>query len=641
MKQTLLCGLLLICFVVFTKAQTKQSAIDSIELQTVEITQTRLQQFHTGQSVQTLDSTSLQYAVSQNLSDILEENSPLFVKTYGLGSLASASIRGAGSAHTAILWNGFNLQSSMNGLLDLALVPVSTTDNIQVQYGGSSALFGSGAIGGVIHLQNQANFGQGKTANFAQTIGSFGKHHQSYTLDWSEKKWQSSLQYYRQKATNDFTYTNTTLAAKPAQIQQNAALKQEGILQQNYLKIGEKHQLGLQFWYQTTDREIPPIMLAASSKSKQSDVFYRTALNWKSIYANRSLEARFAYFYEDLKYIDPAIHLVARNHSKALIAEVEHKWQLSPNLQWQVGLNHTSDYAKTDGYEGVGFNRNRTSLFTTLKTQIGAERLHIVWSSRGEVVDNKTLSPIVPALGMEYNLNKNLLLKAHISRNYRLPTFNDLYWVPGGNSDLKAELAWNQELGIDGRFSIKDLKASFLLNVFNSNIKDWIIWLPSNNGVYSPSNLQEVWSRGLEFKGELQKETSKGLWKANLLYAYTHTTNQKPRFLNDKAVGKQLIYVPLNTTKIGLSYTHKLLKIKYTHQLIGKRYTNTDNSNNLPFYQLGNLLLAKHFCWGKNKSRLINLQLRINNLWNEDYQVIAFRPMPLRNWELGLKLALK
>lgn len=637
MKQFLFFGILLLNVAFFAEAQTQQSIADSVQLQAVEVTESRLQQFHTGQTVEALDSAVLQSSMAQNLSDLLEENSSLFVKTYGLGSLASTNIRGAGSSHTAVLWNGFNLQSSMNGLLDLALIPVHTTDNVQIQYGGSSALFGSGAIGGVIHLQNQPTFGQGKQASTSQTIGSFGKHFQSYSLDWSEKKARFSLQYYRQKANNDFKFTNTTLAAKPTQIQQNAALKQEGILQQNYLKIGDKHQLGLQFWFQNTERKIPPTLLAAASKSKQSDIFYRTALNWKSLYAHRSLEARIAFFYEELRYTDPAIQLIANNHSKAAIAEVEHKWQFSPSLQWQLGFNYTHDYARTDGYEGIGFSRNRTSAFTALKSKILSNRMNVVLSSRGEIVDGKTLSPIVPALGLEYQLKENWLLKGHFSRNYRLPTFNDLFWMPGGNADLKAELAWNQEIGVDGKFFIHELQSSIRFNVFNSNIKDWIIWLPTNGGLYSPSNLQEVWSRGLEAKGELQRETARGTWKIHWMYAYTHTTNQKARFANDQAVGKQLIYVPLHTAKASFTYKYRLFEAKYTHQFIGKRYTNTDNSNALPAYQLGNFLLAKHVRLGKNRQHSAQLQLKANNLWNEDYQVIAFRPMPLRNWEMGLR----
>ncbi|MEZ4885726.1 MAG: TonB-dependent receptor [Chitinophagales bacterium] len=638
MKQNLFYFWLMVSLVVSVKAQTTQIMTDSIELQVVEITQSRLQQFHTGQSVQTLDSSILQQSFAQNLADVLEQQSPLFVKTYGLSSLASTNIRGAGSSHTAILWNGFNLQSSMNGILDLSLVPVSTTDNIQIQYGGSSALFGSGAIGGVIHLQNQPTFGQGKSINIAQSLGSFGKHHQSYEVNWSEKKWVSSLQYYHQKATNDFSFTNTTLAAKPSEIQQNAALKQEGILQQNYLRIGGKHQLGLQFWYQTTDRQIPSTMLTAPSKATQSDQFYRTALSWKSVFDNRSIEARMAFLYEDLTYVDSAVNLLSNNHSKAAIAEIEHKWQLSPMLQWQLGFNYTHDYAKTDGYGSIGFSRHRTSMFSALKTHFFAERLKVVLSGRAEMVDSQIFAPIVPALGWEYALNDSFRLNAHFSRNYRLPTFNDLYWEVGGNPNLKAEVAWNQEIGITQRLPIKGIEADILLNVFNSNIKDWILWLPTNKGYYSPSNLQEVWSRGFEGKASVKKQTTNGYWNVNVMYAFTRTTNQKPRYLNDKAVGKQLIYVPLHTVKLGITHSNQYFDIRYFHQLIGKRYTNADNSNSLPIYQLGSIVLAKHCSLGKNKNHPLQLQLKVNNLWNESYQVIAFRAMPLRYWEFGLKI---
>ncbi len=68
--------------------------------------------------------------------------------------------------HTAILWNGFNIQNAMLGQTDLSLLPAVFFDEVEIEYGGSSAVWGSGAVAGSIHLNNRAGFGRGlKTAN--------------------------------------------------------------------------------------------------------------------------------------------------------------------------------------------------------------------------------------------------------------------------------------------------------------------------------------------------------------------------------------------------------------------------------------------------------------------------------------------
>lgn len=43
-------------------------------------------------------------------------------------------------------------------------------------------------------------------------------------------------------------------------------------------------------------------------------------------------------------------------------------------------------------------------------------------------------TPLIPAFFVDYQLSKkgNVIAKASITRNYRFPTLNDLYFMPGG-----------------------------------------------------------------------------------------------------------------------------------------------------------------------------------------------------------------
>lgn len=52
-----------------------------------------------------------------------------------------------------------------------------------------------------------------------------------------------------------------------------------------------------------------------------------------------------------------------------------------------------------------------------------------------------TRQATVPAFFADWLLSKrgNLVAKASVSRNFRFPTLNDLYFLPGGNPDLKNE----------------------------------------------------------------------------------------------------------------------------------------------------------------------------------------------------------
>ena len=59
-------------------------------------------------------------------------------------------------------------------------------------------------------------------------------------------------------------------------------------------------------------------------------------------------------------------------------------------------------------------------------------------------------TPLIPAFFVDYQLSKkgNVIAKASITRNYRFPTLNDLYFMPGGNPKLKNESGFTYEAGL-------------------------------------------------------------------------------------------------------------------------------------------------------------------------------------------------
>lgn len=78
----------------------------------------------------------------------------------------------------------------------------------------------------------------------------------------------------------------------------------------------------------------------------------------------------------------------------------------------------------------------------------------------------------------------NITAKASITRNYRFPTLNDLYFLPGGNTDLKRESGFTYEAGLSfavGKDNVYTLSGS--ASWFDQHVNDWIIWLPNFKGI--------------------------------------------------------------------------------------------------------------------------------------------------------------
>ncbi len=200
------CSLLLgIFYVQNIFSQTKKFQEVQI-MPLIKIKQTRIN-LTTGNKLIKLDSALLSQMSHQNLGDVLANESSLFIKNYGPSNLSSSSFRGGNAAQTSVLWNGFQLNNTLNGQVDFSLIPTGFHNDVTIQYGGSSALWGSGALGGAIFLGTKPQWEKGFQAKLNFTVSSFSNFQQQLSLGWSTKKISSNLQLLHQTAKNNFGRT--------------------------------------------------------------------------------------------------------------------------------------------------------------------------------------------------------------------------------------------------------------------------------------------------------------------------------------------------------------------------------------------------------------------------------------------------
>ena len=428
-------------------SQTEQDSVHY--LAEVLIKSSRLQNFTSTHKFTSLDSMTIHGSGDNNLADLLSHHTPIFVKSYGLGSLSTTSFRGTGASHTAVLWNGFNLQNPANGQVDWALIPAFILDNVEVQHGGSSALFGSGAVGGAVHFQTALPLDKGYRAEGQFRLGSYGQLSQGYKLGYSNKNLSSSLKLYHLIADNDFTYRNYTKVGNPLEIQTNAKVGQYGFMQDNLLKINKIQQLNIKLWYQFSDREVPPTLVEQGSQASQEDQFWRFSAEWRRNKERWQLAIRSAYFDEQLIFMDPGISLISVTDTRSSITEIENEFKLGDNWIWNLGINESYFYGKADNFSETQ-HQNRFAGFTSLRWNTWRGRLVTILSLRQEVSSTET-APITPSLGIDVKLGPLLSIQGNIVRTYRLPTFNDLYWLESGargNPDLESEKGWSEDLTI-------------------------------------------------------------------------------------------------------------------------------------------------------------------------------------------------
>ncbi|NBC09242.1 MAG: TonB-dependent receptor plug domain-containing protein, partial [Bacteroidetes bacterium] len=288
-----------------------------------EVMGQRLRSDFTGQPTTRWDSADISRYGAYSLPDLLERETGVFVKSYGLGSSATTSIRGGSAGHTAVTWNGLPLQSPMLGQLDFSLLPMLIVDQASLQRGGNTASWGSGAVGGTVGLRSKPLSYQGLEANAQTVLGSFGLWDQQMKVKYKSGRWGFNTRLFHREAQNDFSYT---LANGGRRRQSNAAFLQQGLLQEVYWQPHQKHQLSLYAWWQTTDRELPPTSTQNTSLATQQDSTLRTSLQWRYLGDRSVWHLRLGWFREAIDFRDELIRFRALSHFRTLLGEVEGEW---------------------------------------------------------------------------------------------------------------------------------------------------------------------------------------------------------------------------------------------------------------------------------------------------------------------------
>ena len=229
--------------------------------------------------------------------------------------------------------------------------------------------------------------------------------------------------------------------------------------------------------------------------------------------------------------------------------------------------------------------------------------------------------PILYSYGHNFRINSNLSWKLHIAKNFRAPSFNDLYWLGDGargNTDLLPELALNSETTLEYN------KASMTL--FSNIVDNMIYWQPNSEAVWVPQNLKQVWSRGMELKYNFTKKLGLNHVMSLFSYAFTISTINQSDIENDNSLDKQLAYVPFHKASCLTQFDLNQWQFSMVNSYNGKVYTSSDESNDLSSYFITDFII--HF---QLENKPFSLNLKINNLLNKSYQVYEWFPMPGRH----------
>ena len=617
-----------------------------------------------GMTLTEVDSTVLRTKVALSLSDLLSENTPVFIKNHGRGALATASFRGTAASHTQVKWNGIPINSPMAGMVDFSLIPVYLIDELKLKHGPASLADGVGGIGGSIHLQNRAGWNDKPSLAYMQGLGSYRSFDEYVRLSLGKKKFRSKTRLYHNQSRNDYTFVNRAIGRidpgsggiiHPLDTNDHAAYRRYGVLQELYYRPGSTQVVSLRYWGQFADRTIPRHTSYEgpdnSNLNSQLDRDHRVVADWK-YYGNSGkwlLRTGYANKHLNFKQMNqvPGLGLVpavdSRSRQNSFYSTLNYAGSSNENFSYEGSLDlnvhkvGSADSVSRMAYEG---GRSEVSMMLALRRSI-AERLNLNLILRQGWTDGKR-RPFIPFLGWELSLidGSKFFWKGNVARNYHDPALNDLYWQPGGNPDLRPEQGYTLETGLkyEGQHRGQGIRTE--LNAYRTDIRDWILWIPSYQGFWEPRNVNRVLSKGLEYMLTLQGSQREFGYKVAATYGYTSSVNYgDPALWGEGSYGKQLVYIPLHSGNMLVHLHWRNFFLNYQYNAYSERYTTSSNDVSrrdwLYPYFMNDLSAGASF---ELKTTKLSAEIKVYNLFNEAYHSILYRPMPGRNFHLVIMI---
>lgn len=605
----------------------------------------RPSRFAVGSPQWAIDSLALSQYRTGTVADVLQARTPAYIKNYGPGQLASISLRGTAARHTAVLWNGFNINLPTLGEADFNLLPLNGLRDVVVQPGPAAALYGNGAIGGTVLLDTAPDFRPTPLRATAQAdVGTWGLRGSSATVRAAGGRVAVRAAASYRQATNNYPYLNPEFGGLVRRYAENAALLHQWSVSQDVAwRLGLAGELTAGTWLTDADRQIQVAAGAANDHARERDQSRRLLLGYRQVLANGGQWAvRGAWFDDVLNY---TADQVARSNSdvKTTQAQGEYTRPLGQRGTLRLGAEAQHFAAVVDGYGGA-ISEDRGAAFALLRFD-PRPGLRFTGNLRQALLP-AGFAPLTPTLGAEWDifsrekfaadsakaLPHSLTAKANLARTYRAPTLNERYWQPGGNPNLLPERGVGGELGLSYQRPLS--RAAVLtgeLTAYSQTVNEWVQWLPNDRGVYSPRNLRQVRSQGLEAAVGLR--AGRGRYAAHGRASYAFTSTQKTQGAPDDPdpAGRQLAFVPLHQLALALDQTLGPWQLGTTLGRTGLVYADNSGLGYLPAYWPLAATAGYTYTLRRAGGPLaLTVLVQGTNLLNLRYDTYSARPAPPR-----------
>ncbi|RMD74220.1 MAG: TonB-dependent receptor, partial [Bacteroidetes bacterium] len=505
------------------------------QLDSVVVTASRLnvQAGQMGQRVTVLRGEALQRIPATSLDDLLRYLPGIEVQSRGLfGTQADITMRGSTFNQVLVLIDGVRVNDPLTGHFNGYMpVTMAEIDRIEIIHGASSAIYGTEAVGGVIHIITKA-FAQSSDKGLdGQAEVQYGQHQTltgSAGIDWQTDNLRlvAGVQHAQSDGhlpkgdslPYDFNLT-TVAAGLGLQLAPNVRLSLRSAL--------DTRDFNARFFYTRSTYDL--------SREQVRRWFNQAALRWQH---DERHETQLVAGYQtttDSFLFNPAF---PGNHhtTRQLDLKGWHRIEAGEAVRFTLGGQYLGK--RIESNDRGNHRTGQFGLFALAHVQPSGK-----WDLQGGLRlehESSFGTELVPQLSISYRVLPALRLRGFAGRSIRAADFTERYistnlpaLSPGrnlGNPDLLAERSWNVELGTDA--VLGPTLSAHLTGYYRhaTNLIDFVLTegsqIPNATNIdpsgtyFFAQNIAELQTTGLEAELRYRKELSAGALEATAAYRW-------------------------------------------------------------------------------------------------------------------------
>lgn len=541
-------------------------------------------------------------------------------------------------SRTLILVDGVPIHSSWHGWVDWGLVPIENIEKIEIVRGPSSALYGSGAMGGVINIITRLPQAPRETL----VEGSYGSLN-----TWSAVVSQGgNFEKYGYFLSGKYLNSDGYIAEKnpaPYNIKRNRTewngfgkffwRPDEGSL----LTFGLGHNdldfgRGRKYFNWNSETTLGYLTYKKSTGSLDYlGTLWVNNHNWL-VEFDKAPDYNYLYSVEDfsMPIIGGTFQLnfpIGTLNKFTIGTDIQHsevtKQDTYMTVQRKAETKGKQDYLAL-------FIQDEIKLFNEKLIFIAGGRFDWYQNYDGSFYDTNPapLPPVSsdydrkewyefsPKIGVNYHLTDNTVLRGSVGKGFQAPSLPRLYTTMirptgtiKGNPDLEPESMLSYELGIDYYFADK---VSGKLTLYQSFADDFISYRTIAPKISQFDNINKVQIRGLE--AEIKYKITE-TWSALGSYVYNHSKIKDDK--NDPSIiGNDLAYSPRNKLSFGITYDNpNIFMVNTVLRYVGTMYSDVSNTAKLRDYWTLDMKVSKKV------SKFAEIALTCKNLFDKQYDI--------------------